>query len=203
MTLSAIGLFAGAILALALSPGPTAVALVARVLTQGGWSVLPFTLALWIGEALLLTATLLGLSVVLQQLGWALVAVKWAGVLFLVYFAWRMWFDRRDQDANALPTEHSRLKLFLAGLAVTFTNPKIIAFYLALLPAIIDFDQISFGDWVTLTTTLIVVLAMIDIFYIVLAETARRRIRTTNRSFFINRCGALAIGSAAVMIAMR
>lgn len=87
MTLSALVLFAGAILALALTPGPTAVALVARVISHGGWSVLPFVLALWIGEALWLTLAVLGLSVFLQQFGWAFFAVKWAGVLFLVFLA--------------------------------------------------------------------------------------------------------------------
>jgi len=203
MTLSALGLFAGAILALALSPGPTAVALVARVITHGGWSVLPFTLALWIGEALWLTIAVLGLSVFLQQFGWAFIAVKWTGVLFLMFLAYRMWSGAKAIGEGHLPVAASRLKLFLAGLAVTFTNPKIIAFYLALLPAVVDLRQVSFHDWSALTMTLIVTLAAIDILCIILAETARHRIQTIGTSNFANRCGAIAMGGAAVMIAAR
>jgi threonine/homoserine/homoserine lactone efflux protein len=203
MTLSALGLFAGAILALALSPGPTAVALVARVITHGGWSVLPFTLALWIGEALWLTIAVLGLSVFLQQFGWAFIAVKWTGVLVLIFLAYGMWSGAKADGGSDLSAVTSRPKLFLAGLAVTFTNPKIIVFYLALLPAVVDLRQVSFGDWSALTVTLIATLAAIDILCIILAETARHRIRTIGTLHFANRCGAIAMGSAAVMIAMR
>jgi threonine/homoserine/homoserine lactone efflux protein len=203
MTLSALGLFAGAILALALSPGPTAVALVARVITHGGWSVLPFTLALWIGEALWLTIAVLGLSVFLQQFGWAFIAVKWTGVLVLIFLAYGMWSGAKADGGSDLSAVTSRPKLFLAGLAVTFTNPKIIVFYLALLPAVVDLRQVSFGDWSALTVTLIATLAAIDILCIILAETARHRIRTIGTLHFVNRCGAIAMGSAAVMIAMR
>ncbi|MGE0240236.1 MAG: LysE family translocator [Parvibaculaceae bacterium] len=203
MTLSALGLFAGAILALALSPGPTAVALVARVVTHGGRSVLPFTFALWIGEALWLTIAILGLSVFLQQFGWALAAVKWAGVLFLVLMAGRMWFSFETNAGRPPPDATSCMRLFLAGLAVTFTNPKIIAFYLALLPAVMDLRRVSFSDWAALTLTLVVMLAAIDGLYIVLAETARRRVRAIGAPRLVQRCGAVAMGAAAMMIALR
>lgn len=203
MTLSALGLFAGAIFLIAISPGPTVVALVARVMTHGGFSVLPFTLALWIGEAVWLTVAVLGLSALLMQFGWALAAIKWLGVVVLVFLAWRMWRAPKDAGDEALPAETSPIKLFLAGLAVTFTNPKVIAFYLALLPAIMDLGGISFSDWAVLTMTLIAILALIDISYIVLAEVARRRIHALSRSRLVNRCGAVAMSGAAFMIATR
>lgn len=203
MTLSALGLFAGAIFIVAISPGPTVVALVARVITHGGWSVLPFTLALWIGEALWLTVTVLGLSVFLAQFDWAFAVIKWLGVLFLIFLAYKMWFAPHAVDERSLPEETSAVKLFLAGLTVTFTNPKVIAFYLALLPAVMDFGHISFGDWIELTVTLVAVLATIDIGFIILAEIARRRIRAIHNSRLVNKCSAVAMGGAAMMIAAR
>lgn len=203
MTLSALGLFAGAILMLGLSPGPTTIALVARVITHGGWSVLPFTIALWLGEAVWLTAAVLGLSVFLQQLGWTFAIIKWAGFLFLALLACQMWFVRPASDARELPAETSPLRMFCAGLTVTFTNPKIIAFYLALLPTVMDLRQVSLGDWITLTATLVVTLAMIDIFYILLAETARRRAGAVGKSRLVSRCSAVAMGSAAIIVAWR
>lgn len=97
----------------------------------------------------------------------------------------------------------SPFKLFLAGLAVTFTNAKVIAFYLALLPAVLDLAHISFSDWIELTITLVIVLAVIDISYIILAEIARRRIRAIRNSRLVSKCSAVAMGSAAVVIASR
>jgi threonine/homoserine/homoserine lactone efflux protein len=195
MTLSALGLFAAAIFVLAISPGPTAVALVARVISHGGFSVLPFTAALWIGEAFFFTLAVLG------QFAWALTLIKWIGACYLAFLAYRLWFDGPAVEGPRPVEPASPVKLFLAGLAVTFTNAKVIAFYLALLPAVVDFAQISFASWLELTLVLICVLAVIDLGYILLAEIARRRLGSLARSNFLNKCSALALGGAALLIA--
>jgi threonine/homoserine/homoserine lactone efflux protein len=187
---------------IAISPGPTVIALVARVITHGGASVLPFTIALWIGEAAFFTVAVLGLAAFLHQFAWVFVIVKCISVIFLTYLACKMWFGEH-KEGEALPEASSPWKLFLAGLAVTFTNAKVIAFYLALLPAIMDFAHISIGNWAWLTVTLVAVLATVDIFCIVLAEVARRRIRAIHNSPLVNKCSAVAMGGAAAVIAAR
>jgi threonine/homoserine/homoserine lactone efflux protein len=68
---------------------------------------------------------------------------------------------------------------------------------------VVDLRQVSLGDWMALALTLVLVLAAIDITYIVLAGAARRRVRAIGKSPLVNRCGAVAMGSAAVMIAVR
>ena len=201
MTLSALGLFAAAIFVLAVSPGPTAVALIARVISHGGLSVLPFTAALWIGEVFFFTVAVLGLSALLSQFAWALTLIKWAGVLYLAFLAYRSWFNVAEAEGLQPAEPASPIRLFLAGLAVTFTNAKVIAFYLALLPAVVDFAQISFASWLELSLVLISVLAAIDLGYIALAEIARRRLGSLGHAKFLNKCSALALGGAAFLIA--
>jgi threonine/homoserine/homoserine lactone efflux protein len=201
MTLSALGLFAAAIFILAISPGPTAVALMARVISHGGFSVLPFTAALWIGEVFFFTVAVLGLSALLSQFAWALTLIKWTGVLYLVFLAYRLWFAAAAAHGALLAEPGSPARLFLAGLAVTFTNAKVIAFYLALLPAVVDFAQISFASWLELTLVLISVLAAIDLGYIAVAEFVRRRLGSLGHTKILNKCSALALAGAACLIA--
>ncbi|MGH6906934.1 MAG: LysE family translocator, partial [Aestuariivirga sp.] len=55
MDLTILALFAAALFINAGSPGPSIAALVARVLTRGWRSVLPFLAAMWIGEAIWLS----------------------------------------------------------------------------------------------------------------------------------------------------
>src|SRR3546814_2655647 len=62
--LSALLLFAGALLIAAGSPGPSIAALVARVVTAGWRGVLPFIAAMWIGEAIWLSLAVWGLAAV-------------------------------------------------------------------------------------------------------------------------------------------
>jgi threonine/homoserine/homoserine lactone efflux protein len=49
--LAALAVFALALMVVAGSPGPSIAALVARVLTNGVKEVVPFLVAMWIGEA--------------------------------------------------------------------------------------------------------------------------------------------------------
>ena len=50
-----------------------------------------------------------------------------------------------------MPSAESPAKLFLAGMAVTLGNPKIMMFYLALLPTIIDLGSVTLLGWAELT----------------------------------------------------
>jgi threonine/homoserine/homoserine lactone efflux protein len=68
VTLSALLIFAGALLVAAGSPGPSIAALVARVISRGYRSVLPFLAAMWIGEAVWLCLAASGSSYIAQSL---------------------------------------------------------------------------------------------------------------------------------------
>jgi threonine/homoserine/homoserine lactone efflux protein len=201
MDLSALLIFAGALLIAAGSPGPSIAALVARVIARGWRDVVPFVVAMWIGEALWLTLAVYGLSALAESLHWAFVAMKYLGIAYLLYLAWRMWFAPVALAADSpAPRSGSCVRMFLAGLAVTLGNPKIMLFYLALLPTIIDLAGITLVAWLELTATMLVILAAIDIAYIVLAARARLLLRSPRVLKFANRLSAAVLGGAAAAI---
>src|SRR5579862_3622565 len=83
--------FALALIITAGTPGPSVAALVARVLTGGFRSVFPFLLAMWIGEVMWLTVAVTGLATLARELSGVFVAIKFMGVAYLLFLAWRMW----------------------------------------------------------------------------------------------------------------
>jgi threonine/homoserine/homoserine lactone efflux protein len=85
MDLSALLIFAGALLIAAGSPGPSIAALVARVIARGWRDVVPFVAAMWVGEALWLTLAVYGLAALADTLHGAFVVVKYLGVAYLLY----------------------------------------------------------------------------------------------------------------------
>ena len=91
MSLSSLLIFAAALFVAAGSPGPSIAALVARVIAKGWRDVLPFLAAMWIGEAIWLSLAVFGLAFVAQTFHFAFVMLKWAGVAYLVFLAWKMW----------------------------------------------------------------------------------------------------------------
>jgi threonine/homoserine/homoserine lactone efflux protein len=203
MTLTSLFVFACALFVAAGSPGPSVAALVARVISKGARDVLPFLTAMWLGEAIWLTCAVAGLAAIAETFHYAFVAIKWLGVCYLLYLAWKMWFASPDSDGEALPEAQSPTRLFLAGMTVTLGNPKIMMFYMALLPSIIDVRGVTIVGWAELVATMLFVLIFIDFSWTLLAAKARRFLGSRRAIRAANRASAGTMAGAALAIAMR
>ncbi|HDZ71201.1 MAG TPA: LysE family translocator [Aurantimonas coralicida] len=204
MDITSLIIFAGALFVAAGSPGPSIAALVARVLVKGWRDVLPFLLAMWIGEAIWLTAAILGLSALATSFHLVFVAVKYAGVGYLLYLAWKMWMaSAKTRESSEIPHTDAPRRLFFAGLAVTLGNPKIMLFYLALLPTIVDLTAVTLLGWAELAATMLLVLIVIDFAWTALAEKARGLFSSPRAMRFANRGSATLMAGAAGVIATR
>ncbi len=203
MELTTLLLFAGALFIAAGSPGPSIAALVARVISRGHATVWPFLAAMWIGEAIWLTLAVFGLAVVAQTFHLAFLVIKWVGVAYLLYLAWSMWRHAGDTAEGELPAAGSPFRLFLSGMAVTLGNPKIMMFYMALLPTIVDLTHVTVGDWAVLTLTMFIVLITIDVAWVLAATQARRLLRSPRAVKIANRISAGTMAGAAAVIAAR
>ena len=203
MTLSALAVFALALLVAAGSPGPSIAALVARVLTNGLCQVLPFLAAMWLGEVLWLTAAVAGLAVLAETFQHLFLALKIVGICYLLWLAWSMWTAPTDVGGQTLPRDQRPWRMFAAGLLVTLGNPKIMVFYLALLPTLIDLHQIGAAAWTQLVVTTVLVLAGIDLTWALLAARARGLLRSPRAVRLTNRASASAMAGAALAIAAK
>lgn len=203
MDASSLLIFAGALVVAAGSPGPSIAAMVARVLVKGWRGVLPFLAAMWVGEAIWLALAVFGLAVVAQTFHLLFVVIKYLGVAYLLYLAWKMWTASVVVEDGELPRERSAAKLFLAGMAVTLGNPKIMLFYMALLPTIIDLHDVSALGWLQLTLTMLAVLVAVDMAWALLAAQARRFLRSARAMRAANRTGATIMAGAAAAIAAK
>jgi threonine/homoserine/homoserine lactone efflux protein len=203
MELTSLLIFAGALLVAAGSPGPSIAALVARVISKGFRDVFPFLLAMWIGEAIWLSMAVFGLAYVAQTFHLVFVAVKWVGVAYLAWLAWKMWTAPVTVHEGDMPRADSPLKLFLAGMAVTLGNPKIMMFYMALLPTIIDLEEVSLVGWAELTFAMAIVLIAVDLAWIIAAARVRRLLKSARAMRIANRVSATTMAGAAAAIATR
>jgi threonine/homoserine/homoserine lactone efflux protein len=158
---------------------------------------------MWLGEAIWLTCAVAGLAAIAETFHYAFVAIKWLGVCYLLYLAWKMWFASPDSDGEALPEAQSPTRLFLAGMTVTLGNPKIMMFYMALLPSIIDVRGVTIVGWAELVATMLFVLIFIDFSWTLLAAKARRFLRSRRAIRAANRASAGTMAGAALAIAMR
>jgi threonine/homoserine/homoserine lactone efflux protein len=91
--------------------------------------------------------------------------------------------------------------MFAAGLTVTIGNPKIMVFYLALLPTIVDLNRVGAAAWLELTAAMFVVLMSVDFAWALLAVRARRLLTSRKAVKIANRASATMMAGAAAVIA--
>lgn len=203
MDFASLVIFAGALVVAAGSPGPSIAALVARVLARGAHDVLPFLAAMWIGEAVWLSCAVFGLAYIAETFHHVFLTIKYAGVAYLLYLAWRMWTAPVEVRDDEVPRADSGFRLFLTGMALTLGNPKIMMFYLALLPTIIDLASVTLVGWAELTLTMALVLVGVDLAWVGAAAQARRMLRSARAMRIANRASASVMAGAAAAIATR
>ncbi len=201
MTLSALLIFAVAEFFFAVTPGPSSAALVTRVIYRGWKSVLPFLLAMWLGEVIWLTLAVAGLSYIAQTFYWAFNVIKYLGAAYLLYLAYKMWTAPVDTKEAAMPSAEKPLRMFFTGLAISIGNPKIMVFYMAFLPSLIDMAMVTPFVWLQLTITLGLALAAGDMLWVLLASQARRWLKSPRAMKIANRISGTVMGGAAATIA--
>jgi len=204
MDLTALLIFAGALLVAAASPGPGIVALVARVIGGGLAGVAPFVAGLILGDLLWLAAAVLGLAVVAHTFHEAFVAIKFAGAAYLLYLAYRMWTAPAQSTVFAESSRRdSNSSLFLAGLSVTLGNPKVAGFYLALLPNLIDLGHVDMLGYAEMAGICIAVLTVVLSGYALMAARARIFFRSPRAARLLNRTGGTLMAGAAIAVATK
>ena len=176
----------------------------ARVLGRGTRGAIAFTAGVAIGDVVWLTVAVLGLAVLAQTFHGLFLVIKYAGAAYLLFLAWKLWTALVEAPAVAadVPRDHP-VKLFVAGLAVTMGNPKVMVFYLALLPTLLDLARLTLVDYAKLVLVTLGVLAFVFGAYVGLAHRARR-LFTSPRAIRRLNCGSGAVmAGAAVAIASR
>ncbi|MBD9555045.1 LysE family translocator [Ensifer sp. ENS03] len=203
MTLAALIAYSGALFIAAAIPGPGVTALVARALGSGFRETFFMGLGIALGDMSYLTAVILGLALIAQTFTTAFLVVKFAGVLYLGYIAWKLWSaGLLPEDIKAKPSTSAAMS-FLSGLLITLGNPKTMLFYVALVPTLIDIRAIGPGDYGLLLTATFLVLLSVLVPYMLLASRARLLLKQPKALKALNRVAASVLAGTAAYIAVR
>ena len=201
---AALLIFAATLFVAAASPGPGIAAIVARVLGRGLNGAVAFTAGLAVGDVVWLTIAVLGLAAIANTFHVVFQVIKYVGVVYLLYLAYRLWTQAVEaREVVAETSTDKPVRLFLAGLAVTMGNPKVMVFYLALLPSLIDLQAVTLLGWLELSLVTLSVLAVVFGSYVLLAARTRDLFTSPRAIRMVNRGTGAVIASAAVAIAAK
>lgn len=149
MTIAAgeLALYALALFALFMTPGPVWVALLARALSGGFHAAWPLALGVVVGDVLWPLLAVLGVSWLVSTFTGFLLVLK--GVASLVFIAMGVLILRNADVSIAADSRLTRPGMwagFVAGLAVILGNPKAILFYMGMLPGFFDLTALTAAD---------------------------------------------------------
>lgn len=203
MDISSLALFAGVYFLAAASPGPAIAALIARSLSGGFRRSLPFAAGIVAGDLVWFTLTALGLSVLMQSFHGVFVAIKYAGCAYLVYLAYKLWTAPAEAPKPSAAARGEGIRLFLGGIALTLGNPKVMVFFLSILPLVIDLDALTPLAFIEVAALITPILGGTMLAYAYAADRARRLVASPRAMRWINRATGGVMAGAAAAIATR
>ena len=127
---------------LALAPGPDNFFVCMQSALHGRRAGLSVVLGLCTGLLGHTAAVALGLAAVLAASAWALMVIRLIGAAYLLYLAWQAWQAPAQLMGAAPVASLSHRQLYLRGIIMNLSNPKVTLFFLAFLP---QFTQPQLG----------------------------------------------------------
>lgn len=135
----------------AMTPGPSLAMVLKHTISGGRLNGMIVSLAHGLGVALYAVITVLGMAVIIKETPWLFNIIKYAGVAFLLWLAFKALTSKSVlADMQTKPCKVSWHQSAWEGFSIAFLNPKLALFFLAL------FSQFIHADASTQQKTLMV-----------------------------------------------
>ena len=185
------------------TPGPGIAAIVARSLAHGVRGAPAFIAGFVVGDMVWFSIAATGLAALAKAAAWLFVAIKWAGVVYLLYLAYKLWTAPAERVEVTGDDRQHGWRAFVASLMLTLANPKAILFFLALLPTVVDLTTLTLVSFLEISAAICLLLPLVLGAYVLLAAKARQLFTTPSAVRKLNRSSGVAMAGAAVVVATR
>lgn len=174
MTGSSIAALIATMFVLAVVPGPSDFAVVARSIAAGFGQGLITISGIVAADLLFIVLAVYGLAEVADWLGGLFAVVKYACGAYLIWLGIASLRSRPTETDLPELRSSKGYSSFLAGLTITLGDPKAILFYMGLFPAFVDLAHVSIADTLTIMLVAILLVGGVKTSYAYLAHRAKR-----------------------------
>jgi len=181
-------------------PGPGVVAIVARALGSGFRGTIPAALGTLVGDLVWMTLSAFGLAAIAATMGSWFLIIKYAGALYLIYMGYKYWRAEVGEMPDVLPA--STRQSFFSQLSVTLGNPKAMAFFLAILPTVVDLNRLNAFGYGQLVLATVVLIPAIMLSYAAAASQVRVFLTSKKARKGINKTAAVVMFGAGAGVAV-
>jgi len=186
----------------AITPGPGVFALLARSLSSGARPCISLALGMAISDVIYLIFACLGLAVIAEQWAGLFMLIRFIGAFYLLYLGWKMWTASPETSLqnHAAGRSFNVSRGLLQGFLISASNPKVIFFYIAFLPSILDLGSLTSPD-IALASALTFAGLMAGLMTVAISASSARRFFTSAKAVkCLNRTsGGIMIGAGSYL----
>jgi homoserine/homoserine lactone efflux protein len=203
MSMSILAAFVAACILLAVTPGPNMSLIIANTtahgLKGGLWTLAGSTT----GFSILVAIAALGMTSVMVLMSEWFDVIRWIGAAYLVYLGARQLYAAVYGGERSLVRLPSGSALYVNGLVVSLSNPKVLLFLGAFLPQFVDPASPPGAQLAVLAVTFVITLVAVDLSYTLVLARARRTFSARHARFLDGAAGALLLAGGAILATMR
>ena len=156
------------------SPGTGVLYTLASALNGGARAAVAASLGCTLGILPAMAAAMVGLAAVLHASALAFAALKWLGVVYLLYMAWRSLREQGALSVEAGEGGRADARIIARGFLINILNPKLSIFFLAFLPQFISADEAHpLARMLELSTTFMLMTFAVFVIYGLFAARVR------------------------------
>lgn len=163
-------------LLIAATPGTGVLFTISSALSRGSRASIVAAIGCTLGIVPHLVAAITGIAALMNTSAHAFQALKYFGVAYLLYMAWKTFTDKSELTTDST-TERSDLKVILSGVLMNVLNPKLTVFFFAFLPQFVDANAGNTSlQMIELSSVFMIMTLVVFVIYGLCAASARHYI---------------------------
>lgn len=178
-----------------ITPGPNMTWLALLAAREGRIAGFQAVAGIATGLAVLAIVAATGAAALIATWPLLYTALRWGGVLFLLYLAWEAWVGEKDSDR---PTEPGRY--FRRGVVVNLLNPKAATVFIVMIPGFAGPDAPA-GVLIAMTLTYLAIATLAHALIVAFAGSFEKALSDPRREKIVRRIFALALAGVAIWFA--
>ena len=168
-------------------PGPTVTLIIANTLSFGTRAGILNVVGTQLGLILMIGLLAIGFQVVVQQLEWFLIVIRFLGAIYLIWLGYKI-FSSPSLMQKISDKKYFNNKFVLQGFLVIWSNPKAFLFLGAFIPQFLDINQLTEFQIIYLGLLFMLIGAIFDSAYAVVFGKFKNLMSSSHLKF-LNKIG--------------
>jgi threonine/homoserine/homoserine lactone efflux protein len=203
MSIDSLSALFGAMIILAIVPGPAVFAIIARSFSSGKLQAFYMTVGIVLGDYIFIILALFGLSALAEVMGTTFFIIKYLSAAYLIWLGVQLLRTKAKSIDIEASKDSSLISNLLTGLFITLGNPKAIIFYVGFFPAFINVNEVTFYDTSLIMLAATLAFGSVNMCYSLLAVRAKNTFKSPNATTIINKTAGTIMVSTGALVAIK